>query len=427
MGSEASPLIRIARRVLVEWLSWLPIWLILTSAYQLSGKLLLVCAGTVLFILGLFLYQRLSPAWSRATLILSIALLLGIGIPLFSSEWMTLVWLAVLLWRGRYPKLGARHYGYAFLLCCVAVIIVAQNASLPDYRMIIIALSLLWIVVWFLSVNRGLLEEAGLNNQIVTRPVRRANLLYLLIFLTGALLVFALTVNYGKELLTPPKYVPSEEVRVDIEDVLPPPSGPTGLGDMLGAVEKQGPRSVIWDILFWVLTGAAAVGLVWFVRMLWRDRTWSWRSFADSIRAWFVREKKAEALPYIEERRSLLKDKKKGPGRWNAFFHRNHREREWEQLDNPQKVRRLYEEAVLAGIEQGYEFHAHHSSAETLTRIAQWRANHSLPDKDNSSTYWNRLLNIRLKLMILYEKARYSPHSVTDQEAEDLKAHLHNK
>lgn len=426
MGREATAIwVRIARRVLVEWLIWLPVTIILTHSFDLSGKLFVSCGVIGSFALGMLLY-KLPPVRSKVILFAVSVIVLGIGIIFFRNDWMAFALLGVLLWRGRYLQLLPRQYGFAFVLCCVAVIVAAQSDILPDYRILFIGLSLIWIVAWFLSLNRGLLTDAALQNSILTRPVRLASRRYLLIFLAAAFLIFAVTVNYGEQLLTPPVYVPGEN-NVEIPEVQPPLQNQPSLKDMLGVNEEQGEPSKIWEIVFWIMSGLAAIGFFFFVKMLWRDRTWTWQRLLSAIRMWFLREKKTEALPYIEERRSLMKEKKRS-SRWNAFFQKNNREQEWDQLDNPQKVRLLYEAAVLSGIDQGYEFKVHHTSSETLEGMAHWRKGLALRDKEkeSKSSYWIRLMNIRLMLIKLYDKARYSPHSVTDQEVKDLKERLEN-
>lgn len=424
MGNAAALSGSLTRRVIMEGLIGIPVWVILTHGDGIEVKLIAICAAAIFFIIGLLLY-KLSPAWGRVTAITLMIVLLtvGIGYREFLPE---LVWMGALIWRGRYPKLSYMHYGLAFLICCLAVIVASQLDILSSYRLLFIGLSLVWIVNWFLSLNRWLLNDAALQNSIVTRPVRLGSLRYLLTFLAGALLVFALTVNYGEKLLTPPNITPLEENIVSEPDSPPPAQEQPSLQELLGEDADQGKPSIIWDIVFWTLGGLAAVFALFVVRMLWRDRTWTWRRFITSIRAWFVREKKTEALPYVEERRSLMKEKKKKSSRWSDFFQRSNRDREWQLLDNPQKVRRLYEDAVVSGIEQGYEFKSHHTSSETLERIAHWREVVSIRDKDLRDSYWSRLLSIRLTLIKLYEKARYSPHSVTDQEVESLNNDLNN-
>ncbi|MCD9022509.1 hypothetical protein [Cohnella silvisoli] len=422
MGYESSAVGRAISRILLEWLIWLPLWIILTINIGAMGKLGTIAAATGFFALG-FLLFKLSAVWSRITVAAILVILVAVGIGRYTNDLSIFLWMGVLLWRGRYRRLKPLHYGLAFLICAAAVIVASQNDSLSGYRLLFVILAIVWVVIWFISINRSLLDEAGLHSNIVTRPVRLANRKYLFIFLAAGLLVFALTVSYGQQLLTPPKI---NTDLLDVSELQPPPEPPkTQENPLSGLLDKeQGPPSPIWDILFWIMVGAAVVGAIWFARLMWRDRTWTWNGMIEAIRRWFIRAKKMEALPYVEEHRSLLKEKKKGHSRFDALFRRHNRIAEWERLSNPEKVRRLYEETVLSGIEQGYDFQTHHTPAETLEGIERWRASQRpVSDNDKHSSYWKWLLVIRLSLLQLYEKAKYSPHSITEQEVKELKEH----
>jgi hypothetical protein len=124
----------------------------------------------------------------------------------------------------------------------------------------------------------------------------------------------------------------------------------------------------------------------------------------------------------VEEQRSLRKEKKEGQSFFDSLFRRRDRSVNWDRLSNPEKVRHLYEKAVLSGIEQGYAFKAGDTPSETLEGIESWRAvPRTSPDKEKNVVYWGRLLKLRTLLLKLYEKAKYSPHEVTSQEVQDLK------
>lgn len=420
MGNGSSAVGRVIGRVLLEWLIWVPLWLVLTINDGVTSRLGTVVAATVFFALG-FLLFKLPVVWARVTVAGVIVILVAVGIARYTNDLPIFLWIGVLLWRGRYLRLKPLDYLLAFLVCTAAVIAASQNDDLSNYRLLFIILAVIWVIVWFISINRGLLEEAGLHSNIVTRPVRLANRKYLFIFLTAGLLVFALTVSYGQKLLTPP------HISTDLFNQPPPPETPIQQGqNPLSALldKEQGPSSPIWDILLWIMVGAAALGAIWFARLMWKDRTWTWRGIIEAIRQWFIRAKKVEALPYIEERRSLLKEKKKGPSRFDTLFRKHNRGPEWEQLSNPEKVRRLYEETVLSGIEKGYDFQAHHTPFETLENMDQWRVSQQqVTDNEKHSSYWKWLLGIRISLLQLYEKAKYSPHSITEQEVKSLKEH----
>ncbi|BBI31055.1 hypothetical protein [Cohnella abietis] len=411
---------KIANRLLLELFIWLPIWLILTDSEGSTIKLVAFIAAIAAFGLGFALFN-LPVAWSRFTLVMILILLVLVGSVKYTSELPLFIWMGVLLWRGRYPRATVRHHALGFLICTAAVIVASNNENLHQYRWGFIVLAIIWMVTWFVAFNRGLLEEAGLGNSIVTRPVRLTSRRYLFIFLTASLLIFALTVSYGQQLLTPPK-INTDWMQSGKQE--PPMEPPVQQQDPLSKLknEDQGPPSLFWKISEWIMVGVAVIVGLWFVKLLWKDREWTWRSMIKAIREWFLREKKAEKLPYVEERRSLIKEKKKGAGLWDTLFHRQKHGRAWELLNNPEKVRRVYEEAVLTSIEQGYDFKSYHSPSETIEGIQQWRLGQQLLDKkDKNSAYWKRLLHIRKSLLMLYEKARYSPHEITEKEVEGLK------
>jgi len=424
-AASSSAIGRVIGRIIVEWLIWLPVWLVLTTNMTILGKVGMIFIVMAFFAGGLLLY-RIPAFWRRMSMLLIIIALIALSIAWFANDVPIMLWLGILLWRGRYLRLRHPHYGLAFGICCAAIIITSQNEAWADHRLPFILLAVFWMIVWFITLNRSLIEQAGLYNDIVTGPVKQASRKYLLLFLMVGVLIIALTANYGQQLLTPKHVVNPNNSWIDPNQFIQPPQE-QDQSWMEGLVEDRGKPSIIWDILFWIMTGLAACGLIWFARLIWKDRTWTWRGMLRSIREWFLRENKAENLPYVEERRSLLKEKKKGPGRFDSLFRRQSRGPSWEQLSNPEKVRRLYEEAVLSGIEQGYDFKPHHTPSETLERLEQWRLSQAAPSNEKHSSYWTRLMNIKTVLLKLYEKAKYSPHEVTSQEVGSLREQYPDK
>lgn len=402
-------------RALMESLIWLPVWLIATDPYAFGVRIAIFFAAVGVFLIGRSL-SVLSVVWRRGAISLAIVFVLAGGIALSPNDWPLFVWLAVLIWRGRYPRLGPAHYGLAFLLCAAGVIAITQIPGVFGYRAWLIFSAIVWIIAWFVAYNRSLLDEAGLRIGIATRSVRRANRKYLLLFLAAGLLVFALTARFGQQLLTP--------TQIDFEgmpkepDVIERPPAMDNPQSFLPPAEENPWLSRFWDILSWIVGGLAAIGLLWLAVKLWRNRSWTWRGLLESIRKWYLREKKFEQLPYIEERRSLAKDRNNKPGLWETLFHRQGRGADWSRLSNPEKVRRLYEEAVLSGIERGYSFHSNHTPSETLEAIEHWRTDR--PASDKEAAYWRWFRQVRQSLLRLYEKAKYSPHAVTDREVESL-------
>lgn len=415
--ARSSTMIRVVRRVGIEWLLWLPIWLLLTANMGVYGKFGMAVAVAFFFALGLGLH-RMTVLWRRLTMIAIGGMLIAAGVIWFSNDLLAVTWMGILLWRGRYQRLTHLHYCLGFGICCAVLIVTSQSEAWADYRLMFILLALLWIIIWFMALNRGLVDDAGLHNGIVTRPVRQANRKYILVFLAAGMLIIAMTASYGQQLLTPKQVVNPNNSWIDPDRFIQPPQS-MDKPEWMEGIEQPGKRWLFWDILFWVLLVVVICGTLWFIRFLWINRVWTWQGLLNSIRKWFLRENRPEKLPYLEESRSLRKEKKKG--RFESLFRKHNRELEWERLSNPEKVRRLYEEAVLTGIEQGYKFKASDTPSETLDALEQWKTGGKAHNNEKKATYWSWLLQVHLSLLHLYEKAKYSPHEITSQDVRVLK------
>ncbi len=412
-------------RIFVELMIWLPLVLIFTTKMEVRDRVITVGIILLFIALGL-LVNRFPPLWRRLAMISIIIALIGLGIGQYTNLLPVFLWLGIVLWRGRFVTLGHWHYGLAFCVCCAGLIVGSKVGAWADYRIAFIVLAVVWVVQFFYVLNRGLVENAGLHNGILTSPVKKASRNYLLIFLAIGVVVIALTASYGERWLTP-KQVKWERPTGQIEQPIPPPESMDMPDWMNELAKKQGKPSVLWDYVFWALIAAGAYGVFWFVRLGWKERR-TWREIIRLIRAWFLREKKAEELPYVEEHRSLRKEKKEGQSFFDSLFRRHGRKVNWDQLSNPEKVRRLYEEAIMTGIEQGYTFRPSDTPSETLEGLETWRE--ALPTsskKEKNVDYWSRFLQIRRVLLKLYEKAKYSPHEVTSQEAESLKEQISDR
>lgn len=412
----------IALRVAIDLLIWLPMWLILTIQMQPMGKLGVLAAELGCILLGLWL-GKLPPLWRRLSLITVFLGLAVLGTYLYTGglTMILFLWLGVLLWRGRFLRLEYWHYALAFAVSCVGVIATSQNEDWASYRQACILMAVIWVVVWFISLNRNLVDSAGHHGGIVTSPVRRSSRKYLTVFLAVSVVLIALTASYGQQLLTPKISIPDTNW-MDMPPIEPPRTVAEE-PEWSEFFEEKGEPWLIWDILFWVMAAVTIIGAILLARAAWKNRIWTWRALIGAVRNWFFRERPVETVPFIEERRSLQKNKKK-TSLLESLFRGHNRERKpnWAELSNPEKVRRVYQEVVEAGIEQGYEFKSHHTPSETLAGIEQWQRSRKLPDNEKKSSYWTWLLSMRLSLVKLYERVRYSPHEVSDQDVESLEA-----
>jgi len=404
-------------RVLAEGLLWLPLWLIFSANAGLAGKTGLA-AGILLCIVAGLGFNRLPPLWGKILLVAITLAMVGVGVARNAGDLPVLIWMCAALWRGRFVRFGYWQYGFAFGVCCLALIAITLNEAWTGYRTAIVVLAVLWLLGWFVALNRSMIEGAGLGNGIVTRPVLRSSRKYAIFFIGIGVLAIIATIGYGEKWMTPRK-VDVSPILADFGwDLEQEPDKDDFLEKLKGEPVEPHP---IWDYLFWIIVPLATAGFLWFVRLLWKDRTWTWRSLLNTIREWFIRGRREEEPPYIEERRSLRKEKKTGRGRFGALFRKPSRPG-WEQLGNPEKVRRLYEEAVTAGIRQGFVFRATDTPSETLEGIERWRSEvAAAAGNERKDAYWDWFRRIKEALAGVYGKARYSPREITSQEVEELR------
>ena len=408
-------------RVAAEWLIWQPLWLVYSMHLELPGKLGLAAAMAACIAAGLAL-NRL-PGWARRiSLIAAFAVLLGAGIVRFAEALPFLIGLGAMLWRGRYVRFGHWQYAFGFGLVCLGLAAVSATEAWKEIRLPLILLGIFWVLAWFVALNRSLVDRAGLDNGIVTGTVRKAGRKYLFVFLAVGSAAIALTAGYGERLLTPRQNVDPGYEWIDPERFIQPPRQMNNPMEGMFPDEPAEP-SPLWDYLFWVVLALAACGAVWFAILLWRDRNWTFQGLLSKLRSWFLRENREEKLPYVEERRSLRKPKAER-GLIESWFRRQGGRPDWSRLDAAGKVRRLYEDTVLAGIGQGYGFKPGDTPSETLRGIERWRADGKASGNAKAAGYWQRVLAARHALLRLYEKARYSPHAVEEKEANELKRRL---
>ncbi|GGE40251.1 hypothetical protein GCM10011391_18780 [Pullulanibacillus camelliae] len=124
-------------------------------------------------------------------------------------------------------------------------------------------------------------------------------------------------------------------------------------------------------------------------------------------------EDQSQALGYQEEREMLFQDwrhetkekLKRGLSQWQ-------RTQRWEDLQtNQERIRFLFRQLLFKEMKQGYIYQSHHTPRETLDKIKKQYPGQSIELES---------------LEKLYEKARYSPHSISNQEVKRTKEKIEN-
>ncbi|MFC5529042.1 hypothetical protein [Cohnella yongneupensis] len=413
-GTPAWPIAaaRLAGRLLFELMLWLPAWLILMLLYEPDMKLKSLAAAVCCMFVG-YLFAHMRPPW-RLIAILVVMLGLVAGTTGIDPHYAWIgVWLAAVTWRGQYGNTGPPHYALAFLVATIGVLVASNVDKASQYRIYLIVIAIGWIIAYFVSLNRYFVNEAGLYSSIATRAVRKDSRKYALLFLAVALVLFGVTLSYALQWLKLPH----------VKMSLPPGGAPE-----LPEPQETEPIEIlphepyhpnpIWNKIAWIAGGLSILVLAWFALWLWRDRKWTWQAWKDALRKLFMRDRRDEKLPYVEEKRSLKKAKRKS--RWGELFQRAPRGPDWKRLNNAQKVRRLYADAMEAGVTAGYAHQAHHTASEALEGLEQWREGQADAQPAKKAAYWSWFAGMRQSLLRLYEQARYSPHAVREQEVASL-------
>ncbi|WP_027086400.1 hypothetical protein [Cohnella panacarvi] len=412
-GKLAGWITGFAGRLLFEWAIWVPAWLLLTIGHGQESRLLSLAAVPACWAIGLAL-MRLRPPWQLlATILFMIAVAAGAA-AIDIHEASIGIWLAVVAWRGKYANITAGQFGIGFAVACAGVFVATGYDAAEKYRFGFIVVAIVWLAVWLIAWNRSLVSQAGLDSKIATRAVRKESRKYAFLFVALALIAFGLTISHALDWMRLPQ-VDIGSSRTD--DIVPPTPREPAQGLPFKVDEDYRPNP-IWDILFWIIT-VFSLFLLWkFFVWMWRDRKWSWQAIKDALRSLFMRDRREEKLPYVEERRSLAKEKRKS--RWSGLFQRQSRGPDWVQLNNGQKVRRLYADAVAAGLTSGYPHAANLTPAESLESLERWRAEQAEPKSGNRAAYWRWFAGVRLALLRMYEQARYSPHGIEEHQVADL-------
>lgn len=408
-------LVKSAVRLVFELVLWLPAWWILTINHASDATALSLAAVLGCWIGG-FVLAMTRPPWQLITTILFMIAIVA-GATLLELSLLPIgIWLAAVAWRGKYAHLTPGQFGFGFGIASVGVFVATGYDDAEPYRIRLIVLAIGWLVAWLIAWNRSLVSEAGLFGSIATRAVRKESRKYALLFVAVVLTVFGLTINKAVQWLKLPRI----DVNLPEPDVgQPPPVQPEEpFPIQMGEPDRS---YAFWEIVEWILGIAAVFMLAWFILWMWRDRKWSWQGFKEALRNLFLRDRRAEKVPYVEERRSLAKAKRKS--RLGALFHRQPRGPDWKRLNDAQKVRRLYADALNAGVSMGYPHETHLTPAESLERLERWREANADRQSGSKSAYWSWFAGIRLALLRRYEQARYSPHEVEERQVSGLLEH----
>lgn len=412
-------------RAILQLLAWLPVSLGVAEAVSLDWTYgwLAVLLGAALLGAATTAGRFLSP-WIVYGLL--VATVVGAAIYLNGSLLLPALYLGVVAWRSGRP-LGLTAIGMAGVATNgVALVAAHWAAALSPYRPLFIGAGIFWFVLSVYAGHSRLLDSASLHNGIVTRIVTRSTRAYATVLIAAVLAVFLATSDFHlwRAIVD---FLSSHAPKGRPPVPEPPPEAPPALPDWMDQAGGSSPGrwAKILNTVFYVIAGIVAAVLAWLlVRRFLLNLEWV-RQLSGRIRAFlarlFARPAPAEAPAYADERESLLdigKALRQAAARWRGRPKREPLSREeWERLDGAGRVRRLYEEAVASGIEDGYGFRPSDTPDETLEKLAKWREAHpGRKAAGPAAAAW--LGRVREALGALYGKARYGPREAIGSERE---------
>lgn len=412
-------------RAIGLWLAWLPIALALLPAVPSGspGEWLALAAGAVLLGAALTLGGYLWP-W-----VIYVALIAGVA---GTAAALGVRWLLSALGLGVAAWLGSRRMARAAVAMAgvaangVALIAASWLPDLEAYRPLFIVSGLVWFALAAYFTHAKLLDSAGLHDGIVTRLVSRASRRYLMLMVAVVVIVYLATSDFHlwRAIVD---YINAHAPKPRPPEASPPQEAPPALPPDWLQDQPSGSKWPKWaDYILYGLAGAIGAALLaliikrYLLHLSWfRELTARLRVFAAKL---FRRREPPVQVPYTDEKESLLdigKALRDVTDRWRRRGARKPLGRRvWEQLAAREKVRRLYQESVLAAVDGGYGHRSSDTPSEALDAAASWYEGREGEGAPSARSRWLR--QKRRLLAELYGRARYGSREATPAELEEL-------
>ncbi|WP_027091883.1 DUF4129 domain-containing protein [Cohnella thermotolerans] len=425
MRSRSLPRQAPVGRALAQWLAWLPATLAVSAAVPPEPvyRWLAFVLAAALLGAALTVPRRLPPLAVYAAIILAVAAAAVVT----RGRWLLpALYLGAAVWRSGLPPRPTAICAAGVATNGIALIAAHWAAGLAPYRPLFIVSGVVWFVLGAYAAHSRLLDTAGLQNGIVTRPVSRSSRAYLTGFIAVVLAVFLATSGFHLW-SSVADFLNAHAPKGGPTNPEPPPAA---AAPSFWPLPDKGPdHPAPWAkwmerALYGIAGAIAVVSIWWLAKRYLFDRAWL-RTLADRLRELLAklltRQGPPEKPAYVDERESLLDIGKALRQATVRLWRRGARKpltlQEWDRLPARDKVRRLYRESVASGMEAGYGFRASDTPAETLAELERWYGRRD-GGADSASAGWLR--RARRLLAELYGRARYGSREATSGELEEL-------
>ncbi|KWX70965.1 hypothetical protein AMQ84_28475 [Paenibacillus riograndensis] len=420
---------------IVEWLLFLPVWIVLQKYLQPRDAVLpWMYTLPLVSMTGVLLREKCNRKWKQLLAALILGALAGAlagayglkEIPLYAGA-------AICAYLG--TTAAGRDRRLRFYVAGIAVYFAATIAfaRVPLLKPSVAGLTWsgsLCLVLALLDTNTSHLRYSSFSGAGTPLPagLRRHNRLFVLLFITVAAVLAA---GAGKALGTLIWHAAqaffgwlsrlfSGSGKSEPSQVAPPPVMPE-----MPSAESQEPGllSMLLDYAFYAFGAAVlAVVLYYGLRWLYRNTGGLWRRFIDSLLSLLRKESIPKNTAYRDEEKSIFTWEKTVQGvrdYWRNRLASASRRDRWEGMNGGrERTRWLYRHWLQAKRAEGYLPRNYLTPQETMTDIAEWNAGRKRQRKNEAAAAASA------ELLHFYNQARYGAAELPESEVLRLKEKL---
>ncbi|UQZ36602.1 hypothetical protein C2I18_25525 [Paenibacillus sp. PK3_47] len=433
MSPYISTTIRLWAASIVEWLFFIPAWLVLQTYFE-SGNPVIPWMYTLplLSLAGVLLRHYCNRRWKQ----FPVSLLAGAAAGMLTAGWSlyaipliaancTAVFMGL--------TISSRSNRFRLFLTGLGLYLAAAIAFqriplLEPHLGFITWTGSLCLVLMLLDTNTSYLRYSSYAGETARLPagIQRLNRMYVIGFIAaaaalaagGAKIIAALFVGVLGAIL---KFFSLLSGLFTQEEVSPAPAPQAGIQEMLASeVKEPGILALIFDILLYVIGGAAGIAILYFLlRWLYRNSGGLFRRAVDKLLAMLRRETLTETSPYRDEEQSIFtweKTIQDFRNYWKDRIPGKRRDR-WESMNGErERARWLYRQWLNARRTEGYEAKGYLTPRETGKDVAQWSGSRAKQRKGSIGAGAESE-----ELLRLYNQARYGGEEPGSGEIIQLK------
>ncbi|MBW4080793.1 DUF4129 domain-containing protein [Paenibacillus sp. S150] len=422
---------------IVEWLLFLPVWILL-QVYLQSGNAILPWVYSLLLVsmAGALLRQWCNRKWKQLLAALVLGVLAGVlagafmlqEIPLYAGAILCAYLGTTAAARG--GKLGMYVSGIA--LYFAATIAFARIPVLQPSVGILTWSGSLCLVLALLDSNTSHLRYSSFSGAASPLPggLRRHNRLFVLLFIAlAAVLAAGAGRALGLLLWHAARAIAgclSKLFSGSAEPEQPQEAPPQAMPELPPAEAREpGMLAMILDVAFYALGTAALLTILYFaLRWLYRNTGGLWRRFIGSLLSLLRREAPRDTAAYQDEEKSIFTWEKTVQGvrdYWRSRLAAVSRRDRWEGMNGGrERTRWLYRHWLNAKRAGGYTPKSYLTPQETAADVQEWTEDgkrRRKGEREAAAAPPDELLR-------LYNQARYGAAEPSEAEVALLKEKL---